>query len=117
LREEYDRLPILHMLRLPSEEVRARCQTLAASASGLSARVVATLTMIGGGAAPGKGLPSFALSLTVEGMSATELSRRLRQQIIPIVGRVENDRVLLDLRTVDPADDLYLAETLAKLDQ
>jgi L-seryl-tRNA(Ser) seleniumtransferase len=69
--------------------------------------------MIGGGSAPGKSLPSFALSLAAKGMSATELSRRLRQQETPIVGRVEDERVLLDLRTVDAADDHYLAETLA----
>ena len=117
LREEFDRLPVLHMLRLPAEEVRARCQALAASASGLSPQVVPTLTMIGGGSAPGKGLPSFALSLAAKGISATELSRRLRQQPTPIVARVEDDRVLLDLRTVDEADDLYLAKTLAKLTQ
>jgi seryl-tRNA(Sec) selenium transferase len=48
-------------------------------------------------------------------MSATELARRLRQQKTPIVARVEEDRVLIDLRTVDAADDRYLAETLAGL--
>jgi seryl-tRNA(Sec) selenium transferase len=48
-------------------------------------------------------------------MSATELARRLRQQATPIVARVEADRVLLDLRTVDAADDSYLVETLAAL--
>jgi len=115
LREEYDRLPLLHMLRLSAEDVQRRCQVLVASASGLSAQVVATRTIIGGGAAPGKTLPSFALSLACDGMSATELARRLRQQATPIVARVEDDRVLLDLRTVDAADDRYLEETMAKL--
>jgi L-seryl-tRNA(Ser) seleniumtransferase len=115
LREEYDRLPLLHMLRLPADEVRQRCQSLADSVSALSAQVVATQTMIGGGAAPGKTLPSFALSLAVDGMSAAELARRLRQQSTPIVARVEEDRVLLDLRTVDATDDQYMAETLTKI--
>jgi L-seryl-tRNA(Ser) seleniumtransferase len=115
LREEYDRLPLLHMLRLSAEDVQRRCQVLVASASGLSAQVVATRTIIGGGAAPGKTLPSFALSLACDSMSATELARRLRQQATPIVARVEDDRVLLDLRTVDAADDRYLEETMAKL--
>jgi L-seryl-tRNA(Ser) seleniumtransferase len=115
LREEYDRLPLLHMLRLPASDVQRRCQALAAAATVLSARVVATQTMIGGGAAPGKSLPSFALSLACEGMGATELARTMREQATPIVARVEDERVLLDLRTVDAADDRYLAETLAKL--
>jgi len=113
LREGYHQIPLLHMLSLPSEEVRRRCQALADSISGLSATVLETVSMIGGGAAPGKTLPSFALSLACDGMSATELARRLRQQATPIVARVEADRVLLDLRTVDAADDLYLAEVLA----
>jgi L-seryl-tRNA(Ser) seleniumtransferase len=115
LREEYDRLPLLHMLGLPAEEVRRRCQAVADSVSGLSALVQETQTMIGGGAAPGETLRSFALSLACDGMSATELARRLRQQATPIVARVEEDRVLLDLRTVDAADDRYLAAALATL--
>jgi L-seryl-tRNA(Ser) seleniumtransferase len=115
LREEYDRIPLLYMLRLPAEDVRRRCEALADSASGLSSKVLETQSMIGGGAAPGKTLPSFALSLACDGMSATELARRLRQQATPIVARVEADRVLLDLRTVDAADDSYLVETLAAL--
>lgn len=115
LREEYDRVPLLRMLRLPAEDVRRRCQALASSADGLSAKVVPARTIIGGGAAPGKSLASFALSLAAAGMSATELARRLRQQAIPIVARVEADCVLLDLRTVDVADDSYLRGTLAKV--
>jgi L-seryl-tRNA(Ser) seleniumtransferase len=115
LREEYDQLPLLRMLRLPAAEVERRCQALAASACELSVHVVETLTMIGGGAAPGKSLSSFALSLACEGIGATELARRLREQTTPIVARVEDDRVLLDLRTVDAEDDRYLADVLAKL--
>ncbi len=111
LREQYDRIPLLHLLRLPSAEVRRRCEALAASVSRLSASVQPTRTLIGGGAAPGRSLPSFALSLE-GGLSAADLARRLRQQEIPIVARIEGERVLLDLRTVDPKDDCYLGETL-----
>lgn len=113
LREQYDRIPLLRILRVPSEEVRRRCEALAASVAGLSACVQSTRTLIGGGAAPGRSLPSFALSLASDNMNASELARSLREQQTPIVARVEADRVLLDLRTVDPADDGYLAETLA----
>jgi L-seryl-tRNA(Ser) seleniumtransferase len=116
LREDYDSLPLLRILRLPAEEVHRRCLALAASTT-LSAQVVPTVTMIGGGSAPGKSLPSFALSLSSHNISATELARTLRQQPIPIVARVEDDRVLCDLRTVDPDDDSYLAETLLKIAQ
>ncbi len=116
LREQYDKIPLLHMLRVPAEEVRRRCEALALTITGpsvLSVNVQPARTLIGGGAAPGKSLPSFALELAGGGLSASELALRLRQQSTPIVARVERDRVLLDLRTVDPTDDYYLQETLA----
>jgi len=113
LREDYDALPLLRMMRTPAESVRARCQALLPSAAGLRAEVVATETMIGGGAAPGKSLPSFALALSCEAIGATKLALRLRQQKVPVVARIKDDWLLLDLRTVDPEDDAYLAQTLA----
>jgi L-seryl-tRNA(Ser) seleniumtransferase len=113
LRERYDRIPLLHMLRLPADGIERRCVALAAAARGVTADVQSTRTMIGGGAAPGKSVPSFALGLTNAGCSAQDLALRLRRQPVPIVGRIEDDRVLLDLRTVDESDDSYLAETLA----
>jgi L-seryl-tRNA(Ser) seleniumtransferase len=115
LREDYDDVPLLRMMRTPAEQLRARCQTLAASASALEAQVVPTQTMIGGGAAAGKSLPGFAVALSSAGISADELSHRLRHSAIPVITRVEDGRVLLDLRTVEPADDSYLAEILATL--
>jgi L-seryl-tRNA(Ser) seleniumtransferase len=114
LREQFERVPLLQMLRISPEEIRTRCESLAASCTALSVEVTATQTLIGGGAAPGKSLASFALALRDEAANATELARALRQQKIPIVGRAEEDRVLLDLRTVDPKDDSYIAAVLAK---
>jgi L-seryl-tRNA(Ser) seleniumtransferase len=113
LREQFDTIPLLHMLQLSPEEIRSRCEQLAASAARLTVEVLPTQTMIGGGAAPGKSLPSFALALREASTSTTDMARRLRQQQIPIVGRVEQDRVLLDLRTVDPRDDGYIATVLS----
>lgn len=113
LREQYDQIPLLRMLRIPSKEVRLRCEALAAAVVRLSAYTQPTRTLIGGGAAPGRSLPSFALTLAGGGVSASELARSLREQTTPIVARVEGDRVLLDLRTVDPKDDHYLGEVLA----
>ncbi len=113
VREQFERIPLLQMLKAPPEQIRQRCELLAASAAALSASVQPTSTMIGGGAAPGKSLPSFAVALAHSTMNASELARRLRQQKIPVVARVEEDRVLLDLRTVAPSDDVYLRELLA----
>jgi len=111
-REHFDSIPVLRMLGIAAEEIGRRCESLAATASELSIDVEATETMIGGGAAPGKSIPSFALLLCDLRMSAGELARQLRQQRLPIIGRIEQDRVLLDLRTVDPKDDAYIARVL-----
>jgi len=113
LREEYDDIPLLHMMRMTASQLQARCQALATAAPMLSPQVVATETVIGGGAAPGKSLPGFAVALQSETMNSNELASRLRKLPVPVITRVDEGRVLLDLRTVDPADDAYLAEALA----
>jgi L-seryl-tRNA(Ser) seleniumtransferase len=113
VREEYDDVPLLRMMRMPPEQLRSRCQALADSAASLSAQVIPAQTMIGGGAAPGRSLPGFAVAILCHNVSADELARRLRNLPVPVVTRVEDGRVLLDLRTVDPADDAYLANALA----
>ena len=71
--------------------------------------------MIGGGAAVGKSLPGFAVALSIENMNASELASRLRRQPVPVIARVEDGRVLLDLRTVDTCDDAYLADSLSRI--
>jgi len=61
--------------------------------------------VIGGGAAPSAVLRTRLLAVTCDGVTADELSARLRMCDPPIVGRVEEGRVLLDLRTVFPEQD------------
>jgi len=60
---------------------------------------------VGGGSLPGEEVPTKLVSLSTGKPSAQELSDELRQNNPPIFGRIENDRLLLDLRTVsDKAD-------------
>ncbi|HEX8926458.1 MAG TPA: L-seryl-tRNA(Sec) selenium transferase [Terriglobales bacterium] len=115
LREEFESLPLLRILRASPESVRARCEKLAAKlkgVAGLSVETIAVQSVIGGGAAPGKTLPSFAVSLAVSDMNATELASRLRKRDKPVVARVEEGRVLLDLRTVAEEEDAAVAEAV-----
>ena len=55
--------------------------------------------MIGGGSAPGKSLPGFAVALTCEDIHAAELARRLRHLSVPVFTLVEDGPVLFDLCT------------------
>ncbi|MDR3762931.1 MAG: L-seryl-tRNA(Sec) selenium transferase [Acidobacteriota bacterium] len=115
LREEYDEIPLLRMMRTPLAEVRRRCEALAAVVPEFAAELLPTEAMIGGGAAAGKSLPSFAVALLPGADGANALARRLRELAVPVIARVEQDRVLLDLRTVPPEEDAYLAQVLRGL--
>jgi L-seryl-tRNA(Ser) seleniumtransferase len=68
-------------------------------ARAVDGQAVESVGVVGGGGAPGVDLPSAAVAL------APALARPLRLGAVPVVGRVENDRLLLDLLALDPADD------------
>jgi L-seryl-tRNA(Ser) seleniumtransferase len=67
---------------------------------------------IGGGSAPDSSLPTKLVSIRSRSRTAAHLEAALRAGSPPIVARVQHDTVLLDLRTVDPADDDVLFEVL-----
>jgi L-seryl-tRNA(Ser) seleniumtransferase len=117
VRQDHDAIPALRMLRLSAEEIERRVQavkkTLQAPASRLSLEIVDGRSVVGGGAAPAATLPTRLLAVTCEGMSADELAAHLRACDPPVVARVEEGRVLLDLRTVFPEQDVLLAKALA----
>ena len=93
--------PTATALHEPVERLRDRAGRLAArlAATGLDARVVDSDAVVGGGGAPGVRLPSAAVSLPAT------LGSSLRKGQPAVAGRIEDGRLLLDLRTVDPADD------------
>jgi L-seryl-tRNA(Ser) seleniumtransferase len=67
---------------------------------------------IGGGSAPDSSLPTKLVSIRSRSRTAAHLEAALRAGSPPIIARVQHDTVLLDLRTVDPADDDVLFEVL-----
>jgi len=71
--------------------------------------------VIGGGAAPSAVLPTRLIALTHTDLSADELSAQLRASAPPVIARVEEGRVLLDLRTVFSEQDASLATQLASM--
>jgi L-seryl-tRNA(Ser) seleniumtransferase len=102
-----DDIPLWRMATLTVAALEARAAAVAARASG--AVPVAMDAVPGGGTLPGVTIASFGVS--VPGDHRTAL-RRCRP---PIIARVDGDRTLLDLRTVDPADDATVAAALASL--
>ncbi len=107
-------IPTIRMLRIPTEELRQRCEAVRQdiTADTLEAAIVAVQSVIGGGTTPGTALESFALSLRPRAGSSSGLLAALRRQTPPVVARVHNDSVLLDLRTVPPEHDKVLSSAV-----
>ncbi len=104
-----EQIPILRMLDTPPEQIKQRCERVVEGInSRFSAIVVATESVIGGGTAPNAKLPSYAASLRCPGTDAPALLSALRRLDPPIIGRIQDEQVLLDLRTVEPEADSYL---------
>ena len=109
-------LPALALLGADVAGLTARAEALAASIAGrgtggASVYVRPTETYVGGGAAPGRPLPGVALAVT--GVDAEHLARSLRAQPLPVVARLEDGALLLDLRSVVPGDDAALGTALS----
>jgi L-seryl-tRNA(Ser) seleniumtransferase len=119
LREDFDSIPALRMLRVTEGELQHRAEHIARqlriSSPQLEIEVVESRSVLGGGAAPGGTLPSRALSVKSGGLSSDEMLRRLRQWAMPIIARVEDDCVQLDLRTVEPSQDATIFAALESI--
>jgi L-seryl-tRNA(Ser) seleniumtransferase len=114
VKQEYQAIPIVRMMQLSKDQVGQRAQTIARglSASNLAAEVIDGESVIGGGAAPSAVLPTSLLAVAVKGFKTDELLARLRTVDPPVVARVVDGRVVLDLRTVLPAQDAVIATAL-----
>jgi len=122
VKRDHDAVPVLRMMRLSKDEIARRAEGIVSqveSAQGKSAGVKLELvdgeSVIGGGAAPSAVLPTRLIAATHADLSADELCARLRASTPPVIARVEERRVLLDLRTVFPEQDANLATALASL--
>ena len=111
--EPTEKVPIWRMISAPLDELRARASAWKEIA-GPCDKIVQSRAAIGGGSLPGETLESVALRLDCAalGQSAESVLARLRQSDQPIIARIEDDAVLLDVRTVLPTQDKAIASTL-----
>jgi L-seryl-tRNA(Ser) seleniumtransferase len=117
LKRDHDTIPVLRMTRLSKAAIRSRAEALAEKPQSpkLSLEIIEGESAVGGGAAPSAALPTCLIGVSIKALSADELARHLRESDPPIVARVEEGRVLLDLRTVFPEQDDMIAQTLRRL--
>jgi len=112
LKDEAEReIPIWRMISMTPKQVKVRAGTWAAELG--QGEVLASESTIGGGSLPGESLPTWVLALTVN--SSDQFLEKLRQEQPPVIARTENDRILLDPRTVLPEQDGALLINLANV--
>ncbi|HWX91320.1 MAG TPA: L-seryl-tRNA(Sec) selenium transferase [Terriglobales bacterium] len=105
---DHDAIPAVRMMRLSKDEIGRRADAVAQGLAGsakLDVAVVDGESVIGGGAAPSAVLPTRLLAISGVSMNADEALARLRASDPPVIARVEEGRVVVDLRTVFPEQD------------
>jgi L-seryl-tRNA(Ser) seleniumtransferase len=118
LTQSLSRLPVWDMLGASTESMGARARAWQSRLveRGAAVEVVAAESTVGGGSLPGERLATMALAITPARGGAAELLRRLREHQPPVIGRIVEERVLLDPRTVLPdEDDAVIDAVLAAL--
>jgi L-seryl-tRNA(Ser) seleniumtransferase len=113
----WDTVPVLRMAGLPVEAIAVRAESLGAAlrAAGLTVALMDGHSTIGGGSAPGSALPTRLVAVTHPTLSPDNFEEALRALDPPVIARIEDDRVVIDLRTVAPNDDERLATLITSV--
>jgi L-seryl-tRNA(Ser) seleniumtransferase len=109
------RIPVWRLISAPLEDIERRAGLWAQALGGL-ARVIPGETMVGGGSLPGGTLPTRLVAVGGRKKNTAQLiSQRLRLQEIPVIGRISEDVLLLDPRSVLPEEDEIVLKALGNL--
>jgi len=121
LRAAWDEIPAMRMIRATPQELKLRSENLIRELrpelplDEVEIEVADGGSLVGGGSTPTQSLPSKVIRIASARYSATKLEQRLRRAPtgVSVIARVEDDRLVLDLRTVFPAQEPLLIKTLA----
>jgi len=122
LRGALDEIPALRMIRMTAEEIRERTAQFAEQlrksiqeAARVEVRIDVRegFSVIGGGSTPDQQLPASLIAISSRRHSALKLEERLRKAKIPVIARIEDHSLILDLRTVLPSEEAPLAAAIS----
>jgi len=114
------KIPTLAMIAEPVDKVKRRAARLAKKirrdlADACAVKVTETISRVGGGAMPEQNLPSMGVVLSPVSMTVSRLETLLRRLDVPVIGRIEEDRLVLDMRTAADDEIPLLAACLQKV--
>jgi L-seryl-tRNA(Ser) seleniumtransferase len=112
--EAVAKIPVWRMIAMPLEDIEKRAGTWSQALAG-NAILIKGETMVGGGSIPGGSLPTMLLAIKSGNKDIQTISRMMRLRDIPVVGRIEKDRLLLDPRTVLPEEDKIVIKALEEI--
>jgi L-seryl-tRNA(Ser) seleniumtransferase len=119
LRDDLHSIPVLRMLASTKGELEERARAFAdrlkGTAGAAAVGIVDGESVVGGGSAPDVRLATTLISVRHPELTADEIERKLRSSETPVIARIENDDVLIDLRTVETAEEDRLLEMLASV--
>jgi L-seryl-tRNA(Ser) seleniumtransferase len=109
--------PTYRMICTPMEKLQTRAKYLvdALAKTTVKASLGESRAYLGSGSLPNEAIPSVSMAVEVPGLSASELARRLRLDDACIFGRIENDRVHLDTRTITDEQVPVIAQALQRI--
>ena len=114
LMQEQHKIPTLNMLFKTTEELKNNAAALYEEIKTLvDAEVIETTTLIGGGSTPNKKIPSAALTIQIKNHSPNKIQKLFREK--NIIGRIEDEKFLLDFRTIDMQDIAYITSSIKSL--
>ena len=121
LRADWDEIPVMRMIRATPQELKRRAENFIRELrpelplDEVEIEVVDGASLAGGGSTPAQALPGKVIRIASVRYSAAKLEQRLRRAPagISVIARVEEDRLVLDLRTVFPEQEPLLVKTLA----
>jgi L-seryl-tRNA(Ser) seleniumtransferase len=120
-RNGLEEIPTLRMLGLSKESIESRAQGVLdkivalPSLSALSAAIIQGESAVGGGSGPTVHPPTALIALTHAILNADQLEEKLRLFSTPVIARISDGVVLIDLRTVDPREESELIQALESL--
>jgi L-seryl-tRNA(Ser) seleniumtransferase len=113
-------IPTLRMLTMPAKVISTKARRLLSrlrklGSNRLEAVLVNASSRVGGGALPLQQLPTKCVGVTIEGLSASRIEQIMRKATPPVIGRIEEDLFLMDVRTIQDEEIPMIASAFQKI--